>query len=450
MDRRRRQRGEGGETADERLDRLIQMERRCHEGSELQGAAIAPEVRRLVVTDGGARAAGAVSVPPGDGGRTNDLAAGGALLPLQPGPELPAPDGMLVPLFHGLGDDEGRQLQSEEPRNGGLVDAGIAAVGVMVQNSINPFWSPNVRHEALVEGSQVVPRPDSLPRLAGPPRVYGPSAFGDGGPVQALGDHPQLPNGPVQALGDHQPQPNGPVQALGDLRPQAAGSVQAVSLASAGPVQALGDRRGQPGETMALRFALEGLSKWDLHRVHSDTALLMKQIGLYLKAEEKRIEVFGDGMVPTEFVLESPEDPMSYLGSEKAATLPSFWNFPELQGMVGVGGLKLISLDQSETGHARQKPTSLLENLPGLDQLDELRSSGRKADPLPDGIQASIAASKDWAAWSPGLVEAIKRSLLVYLQQREKCLDQLPSAKKMNIEDWKAHIRAQHRPYRRD
>eukprot|EP00435_Cladocopium_sp_Y103_P074751 s9_g51.t1 len=199
-----------------------------------------------------------------------------------------------------------------------------------------------------------------------------------------------------------------------------------------------------------LRFALDGLSKWDLHRVHSDTALLMKQLGLYIKAEEKRIEAFGDGMLPTGFVLESPEDPMNYLGLERAAVLPSFWNFPELQGMVGMGGLKLISLDQSETGHACQKPTSLLENLPGLDQLDELRSSSRKTDPLPDGIQASIAASKDWAAWFPGLVEAIKTSLLIYLQQREKCLDQLPSAKKMNIEDWKAHIRAQHRPYRRD
>eukprot|EP00435_Cladocopium_sp_Y103_P074911 s9_g52.t1 len=159
------------ETADEKLDRLIQMERRFREGSELQVAATAPEVRRLVMTDGGAGAAGATSVPPGDGGRTTDLAAGGALLPLQPGPELPAPDGMLVPLFHGLGDDEargvqprrldlddeppqqgggtndrldfghqrddglvlmgsqGRQLQSEEPRNGGLLDAGMAAVG---------------------------------------------------------------------------------------------------------------------------------------------------------------------------------------------------------------------------------------------------------------------------------------------------------------------------------
>eukprot|EP00435_Cladocopium_sp_Y103_P021934 s4693_g5.t1 len=146
-----------------------------------------------------------------------------------------------------------------------------------------------------------------------------------------------------------------------------------------------------------VRFALEGLSKWDLHRVHSDTALLMKQLGLYLKAEERR------------FVLESPQNPMNYLGFERAAVLPSFWNFAELQGMVGVGGLKMISLDQSETGHTRQKPMTLMENLPGLDQLDELRSSRRRADPLLEGLQASMDPSKDWAAWSPGVLRPSKR-----------------------------------------
>ena len=66
---------------------------------------------------------------------------------------------------------------------------------------VNPFWSAAVRHGAMVEHAMDVPRPDTLPPLAGPPRTFG--------PVQALGDGAQQ-SGPVQALSTA-----GPVQALG-------------------------------------------------------------------------------------------------------------------------------------------------------------------------------------------------------------------------------------------
>ena len=94
--------------------------------------------------------------------------------------------------------------------------------------------------------------------------------------------------------------------------------------------------RGRDG----LRFHLEGLSTWDLHRVNSDTALLFKQLGLFLKAEERRMQVPELHCLPTAFALESPEDPMEYLGPEVAANFPSFWNFPELKDLVGRGQLK--------------------------------------------------------------------------------------------------------------
>ena len=74
--------------------------------------------------------------------------------------------------------------------------------------------------------------------------------------------------------------------------------------------------------------------------------------------------------LPTAFALESPEDPMEYLGPEVAANFPSFWNFPELKDLVGRGQLKLVSIDQSQMGHVRRKPTTVLGNLPGLEQLD--------------------------------------------------------------------------------
>ena len=164
--------------------------------------------------------------------------------------------------------------------------------------------------------------------------------------------------------------------------------------------------RGRDG----LRFHLEGLSTWDLHRVNSDTALLFKQLGLFLKAEERRMQVPELHCLPTAFALESPEDPMEYLGPEVAANFPSFWNFPELKDLVGRGQLKLVSFDQSQMGHVRRKPTTVLGNLPGLEQLDGLRDSTRRSDPLPRDLQASINASKDWGELGTGIGGCIQGS----------------------------------------
>ena len=84
--------------------------------------------------------------------------------------------------------------------------------------------------------------------------------------------------------------------------------------------------------------------------------------------------------------------------------------------MVGRGQLKLVSFDQSQMGHVRRKP--------GLEQLDGLRDSARRADPLPRDLQDSINASKDWASWAPGLVAAFKVALRTYLHERDQCLAQ--------------------------
>ena len=197
------------------------------------------------------------------------------------------------------------------------------------------------------------------------------------------------------------------------------------------------------------RFALEDLSMWDLHRVHGDTALLFKQIGLFLKAEERRMQVPELQGLPVAFALESPEDPVEYLGmTEATANLPSFWDFPELQNLVGISGLSLISFDQGETGHQRRKPTSILGNLPQLQELHGLRCSEKRSDPLPATLQDTMDASKEWAAWSPGLVAALRTSMQVYLDHRDQLLAQ--RLKKMNMDEWKKHVLAQHRPYRRD
>ena len=146
--------------------------------------------------------------------------------------------------------------------------------------------------------------------------------------------------------------------------------------------------------------------------------------------------------------LRNLEDPMAYLGAEAAANLPSFWNFPELKDLVGVGGLKMVSFDQGRMGHIRRKPTTVMGNLLGLGEFHGLRSPDRKSDPLPGRVQDSIEASRECAAWSPRLVAALKEALKVYLRQRDQCLAK--GISKLTVEDWKKHVAAQHRPYRRD
>ena len=136
---------------------------------------------------------------------------------------------------------------------------------------------------------------------------------------------------------------------------------------------------------------------------------------------------------------------MAYLGAEAAHNLPSFLNFPELKEMVGLGNLKLVSFDQSQMGHARRKPTTILGKLPGLEQLEGLRDSSRPSDPLPRGLQESMETSKDWASWAPGLVMALKEALKAYLCQRDRCLAQ--RIHKLNVEEWKQHVKAHHHPY---
>ena len=65
-----------------------------------------PEVRRLMVIEGGAQASdggrhhGEVAVATGNGADDR------ALPPFQFGQDLPAPDGLLAPLFHNLGTVE--------------------------------------------------------------------------------------------------------------------------------------------------------------------------------------------------------------------------------------------------------------------------------------------------------------------------------------------------------
>ena len=75
-----------------------------------------------------------------------------------------------------------------------------------------------------------------------------------------------------------------------------------------------------------------------------------------------------------------------------------------------------MTIDQRRVGHSRRKPTTLLTNLPGLQELHGLRAAPGGDDPLPNDVNDSILASKSWALWAPGLRAAVRESLRIFLE----------------------------------
>ena len=117
-----------------------------------------------------------------------------------------------------------------------------------------------------------------------------------------------------------------------------------------------------------LRWALPDLKAHEAERVHGDSALILKMAALYEEMEANAPQPGING-----FLLEHPEDPQEYLGEEESKEFPSVWEWPEIEAFAKKYGLKVVSFDQGRCGHGRRKPTSLLTNLPGMDELQGLR-----------------------------------------------------------------------------
>ena len=210
-------------------------------------------------------------------------------------------------------------------------------------------------------------------------------------------------------------------------------------------------RDGPPGPRRVRgrgidRYGLESLTEVEQELVDGDTSLMVKQVALWTKAEEVRS---GRGL-ETGFLLETPQDPATYLPDQEGLQHPSFLEFPELCTLLEEDGMELISFDQGAMGHQRRKPTSIITNLPGLVQLRELRGGGQSGS-AGDDLQERIRTSRTWAAWSPGLVAAIVEALRIRTHLEAEMESKDPAElKKLDLEAWKRHVKMQHRPYRRD
>ena len=196
------------------------------------------------------------------------------------------------------------------------------------------------------------------------------------------------------------------------------------------------------------RFGLPNLLSYEVDLVEGDTALMLKQIGLWMMASEA-----NTCSTPPAFLMESPRDPWDYCQEEaERHDMPSFWNFEEVQRAAEVMNADYVILDQGPLGHVRRKPTCLMiANMPGMMDLHGIAGEGL-GEVSPTSLSARISQSREWSAWADGLVRAIKVSLKIYLENLPKIHScEVPAeVKKLNAEDWKQHVLNQHQPYRRD
>ena len=93
---------------------------------------------------------------------------------------------------------------------------------------------------------------------------------------------------------------------------------------------------------------------------------------------------------------------------------------------------------------------STVASLPQLKELDGL--SGESTS-----LTGRLAQSREWSAWAPGLVAAVKECLRNFLlgykhrwgasEIAQHCEHEV---KRMSMDSWKTHVQNQHQPYRRD
>ena len=187
----------------------------------------------------------------------------------------------------------------------------------------------------------------------------------------------------------------------------------------------------------AERFGLHGLDESLKKRVIDDTILWLRQYYLYHRAKKVSQQ-------KVLYLSEQPEDPENYLEEEmiKKQRYPSYWAFPEWKWMKETNDFIEVHFDQGRTGHIKRKPTTLGTNIYELQHLQGLRGPGSSREGGADEltVEQRIQLSRTWAAWSPGLKNAIVTAVKNELDGR---------IKRLTLEQWKAHLLNDHQPYYR-
>ena len=187
------------------------------------------------------------------------------------------------------------------------------------------------------------------------------------------------------------------------------------------------------------RFALKGLTEWEMKKVKGDCILIFRMVFLQLLAE---VEARRRRKMSPTFLLEHPGDPEEYMDDTNVG-YPSLWTWPEIKFLTDLLGLTKWEFDQGPLGHPRRKPTCILSNRDPPDGLHGLR--GRSVVPKTE-VEEQVGGFRSAAwAWAPGLKDIIKDVLNESLG-RGKAYAVLRRLDRGFLD----HLRRDHVPYRRD
>ena len=235
---------------------------------------------------------------------------------------------------------------------------------------------------------------------------------------------------------------------------------------------------GGPGvlRTDESPYGLPDLPPSDADMVLGDVVLWFRKLALYIIAEDVR----PPEQPQTQLVLEQPEDPARYRDPEDVAQNKYFSNFrtSEWLQFQEKYGIQLYHFDQFPMGHLKRKPTTLATTLTELGQLDGLRGGPPQEALSSEQFRAlsmdqRIKLTKTWAAWAPGLKEAIATGVSRFIQGVERDpssvqsralgsadgSDRDPSSvqprairalTQVALQSWKDHFLCDHQPSRRD
>ena len=141
--------------------------------------------------------------------------------------------------------------------------------------------------------------------------------------------------------------------------------------------------RGRDGDD---RFGLPMLTEAQQQKTDGDTAMFLKQLGLYMHVEESWNPETWPHMEHVKnrvkFFLESPQDPKTYLPDGAGDESASFWAWDETLAFLAKYenvGMSLLSFDQGAFGHVRKNQQHACQTCPicvNLMGADPVRGKG--------------------------------------------------------------------------
>ena len=164
--------------------------------------------------------------------------------------------------------------------------------------------------------------------------------------------------------------------------------------------------------------------------------------------------------------LEHPEDPARWSNHHSPLQrCPSLWVFPELAYVKELINAFRADFDQGHFGHPRKKPTSLMTTSWAVfEELSAHRcvATGKPfplstADLLEEGSHPQVPGrypSAAWARWAPGLVKILKEGWIHHCHTSLTAILQFQEERQAKLQalspSWRAHVAADHHPYRKD